>query len=299
MKATVKNLAIYPLKSGRAMQDIRRLPVSRLEGVSHDRRFMIVTAHDDNRHMVTQRTPGMAAMATVGVELNSVGGPTALRDYKTGTLVSLFFNDEASQTPRIVEVHKQPIEAFDAGDTVAADLTGYFGRPLRLMRLTENQSRPVDEKFAGNGHHVGFADGFPLMIATTPSLEKLRQWSGDDTITMADFRPNIEIDGDFPAFAEDGWTHIQIGEVVLELVKPCSRCVIPEINQTTGIKRDNKQPTTALHKFRQAGKARYFGENAIILRDGVIHTGDEVKVLMEATQPHPLLQGVAHTGMRL
>jgi len=39
------------------------------------------------------------------------------------------------------------------------------------------------------------------------------------------FRPNILIDGDFPGFAEDSWSHVKIGEAVFRNVKLCTRCV--------------------------------------------------------------------------
>ncbi|NBX66490.1 MAG: MOSC domain-containing protein [Proteobacteria bacterium] len=299
MQATVSKLNIFPLKSGRALPLVRRMILSTERGVEFDRRYMLVTAHDDQRLMVTQRTPGMTGMATVGVDIASQEAGTYFRDFKTDRFVAAYDPNDVATQPQIVHVHGKPIGAFDAGDRVAEELSAHFGRKLRLMKLFDDNARAVDPDFARPVDRVGFADGFAVMLATTPSLEQVRHWSNDGTITMADFRPNIEIDGDFAPFAEDGWKRVRIGEVELEFVKPCSRCIIPEIVQSTGVKRDNKQPTASLHEFRRAGKARYFGENALIIKGGIIHPGDTLEVLEHRTGLHPLLEGVKFTGLRL
>lgn len=299
MQATVSKLNVFPLKSGRAVPLVRRMTLSPESGIDFDRRYMLVTAHDNQRLMVTQRTPGMAGMATVGVDISSQEIGTYFRDFASDRFVAAYDPNDVATQPETVHVHGNPISAFDAGDRVAEELSAHFGRKLRLMKLFGDNARPVDPDFARPIDRVGFADGFAVMLATAPSLEQVKNWSGDATITMADFRPNIEIDGDFAPFAEDGWKRVRIGEVELEFVKPCSRCVIPEIAQATGIKRDNKQPTTSLHAWRRAGKSRYFGENAIILKGGVIRPGDTLEVLEHRTTLHPLLEGVQFTGLRL
>ena len=53
---------------------------------------------------------------------------------------------------------------------------------------------------------------------------------------MNRFRPNVVV-RDTEAFAEDPWKRIRIGEVVLDVVKPCSRCTIPGVDQITGADR--------------------------------------------------------------
>lgn len=50
---------------------------------------------------------------------------------------------------------------------------------------------------------------------------------------MNRFRPNLVIDG-VDAFEEDFLTTIQAGAACLQLVKPCSHCPVPSINQATG-----------------------------------------------------------------
>ncbi len=46
---------------------------------------------------------------------------------------------------------------------------------------------------------------------------------------MERFRPNIVV-ADCEPYAEDSWKTIRIGGILFDLVKPCSRCVIPSVN---------------------------------------------------------------------
>ena len=48
---------------------------------------------------------------------------------------------------------------------------------------------------------------------------------GKEEVGEDRFRPNIFIDGDFPGFAEDSWSHVKIGDAVFRNVKLCTRCV--------------------------------------------------------------------------
>ena len=55
----------------------------------------------------------------------------------------------------------------------------------------------------------------------------------DNPVSMNRFRPNIVLDGDQPAWAEDQWGHHNLhisvhggNSIQLELCKPCSRCTV-------------------------------------------------------------------------
>ena len=87
---------------------------------------------------------------------------------------------------------------------------------------------------------------------------------------MNRFRPNVVVSGG-KEWAEDKWLKIETrarksksggdgggggerggeeGGVSWDLVKPCSRCTIPDINQETGIFDKNREVSRALQKFR-------------------------------------------------
>ena len=52
-------------------------------------------------------------------------------------------------------------------------------------------------------------------------------------INIEQLKGNLIITG-AEAFAEDSWQTIQIGDVIFELVKPCSRCILTTVNINKG-----------------------------------------------------------------
>lgn len=51
-------------------------------------------------------------------------------------------------------------------------------------------------------------------------------------LPMSRFRPNVVVAGVRP-FEEDSWGSITLGDVTFQNAKPCSRCIVTTINQTT------------------------------------------------------------------
>ena len=49
---------------------------------------------------------------------------------------------------------------------------------------------------------------------------------------MSRFRPNVVVAGVRP-YEEDSWAALTIGDVTFDNAKPCSRCVVTTIDQTT------------------------------------------------------------------
>ena len=78
-----------------------------------------------------------------------------------------------------------------------------------------------------------YADGYPYLLLSKPSLDDLNsrlEEEGKEEVGEGRFRPNIFIDGDFPGFAEDSWSHVKIGDAVFRNVKLCTRCVFITVN---------------------------------------------------------------------
>ena len=108
---------------------------------------------------------------------------------------------------------------------------------------------------------------------------------------MNRFRPNVVVKGSGP-FDEDKWARIGIGETNFRVVKPCARCVMTTVEQSTG-EFDGKEPLRTLATFRLAKQVHpdvyesfglnpngvLFGENLIPENSGgVIAVGDSVEV---------------------
>jgi uncharacterized protein len=78
-------------------------------------------------------------------------------------------------------------------------------------------------------------------------------------------------------FAEDGWSRVRIGSITFRVVKPCSRCAITTVNQTTAA--TTKEPLRTLARFRRVGTKVMFGQNLIHDARGTLRTGDPVEIL--------------------
>lgn len=82
---------------------------------------------------------------------------------------------------------------------------------------------------------------------------------------MERFRPNIVVGG-LAAFAEDRIDLLQVGDIELRLVKPCTRCIITATDQQTGQPGSNPLPVLRAFRFDRSLLGVTFGENAIISR---------------------------------
>jgi uncharacterized protein YcbX len=264
--ASLAALALYPVKSCAALTPTA-WPVGPA-GLDHDRSWLVVDA--DGRFL-TQRTD--PALAVVRPELR----PGALRLHAPGGQVDVPVGDEARQRP--VEVWGFTGPAVDAGDEAAALLTEHLGRTARLVRPAPGFARPADPE-AGPGVPVLFADGFPLLVASTASLTDLNTRLAQP-LPMDRFRPNLVVAG-APAWAEDRWRSIRIGGTAIDLVKPCTRCAVTTVDQATG-RRDGAEPLRTLATFRRGARGVLFAMNAVPRGSGTLRLGDQVQVVATST----------------
>lgn len=153
---------------------------------------------------------------------------------------------------------------LDEGAEAAGWVSRAIGEELRLVRAPPGMRRNADPGFAGpTPAPIGFPDGYPLLVCNEASLEDLNSRL-PQPIPMDRFRPNLVLQG-LPAWAEDRIDTLTIGPVTLKLVKPCTRCTIPSVDQETGA--SSTDPSPALKQFRFSRELRgvMFGENAVIV----------------------------------
>ncbi|MGH8309529.1 MAG: MOSC domain-containing protein, partial [Steroidobacteraceae bacterium] len=119
---------------------------------------------------------------------------------------------------------------------------------------------------------------YPLLVCNRASLTELNARM-PEPIPMNRFRPNFVLDGLEP-FAEDTIDSIAIGEVVLRLVKPCTRCVTTATDQRTGERSTNPLPVLRKFRFDRKLLGVTFGENAVVERGAgaSIRLGAECRV---------------------
>ena len=222
----IKSLHIYPIKSGQGV-DLGGAEV-RARGLAGDRRFMLV---DASGKFITQRqNPKLAQMQ---VEITDAGISISLPNNEP-----LLASFPGSADRKEVTVWRNTVDAALVSGAINAALSSWLGQEAALVYMDDKAERLASEKWTSAPSPVSFADGYPILITTTASLAALNNHileQGGAAVPMTRFRPNIVVDCDTP-WAEDEWRQIKIGGVVLDLVKPCTRCIMTGIDQSTGAK---------------------------------------------------------------
>lgn len=257
----ITDLYIYPVKSCAGVR-VQALSFDH-QGPVDDRRYMVVKP---DGHFLTQRQ--LPAMAHIQCKLLESGLELSFSGVES-CRVSVA-EVQAAAIRLTVSVWGDEVEALDCGDEIAVFLNGVLGCEARLVYMPESTHRQVDASRAKEGEWVGFADGFPLLLCAEESLQSLSEEAGLD-VDMLRFRPNVVVRGGQP-FEELDWTALKSASGQLQLLKPCTRCVIP----TRDIDSQQKQPAVvaALKKLCMRDKQILFGQNAVLSGLDSLRIGD-------------------------
>lgn len=259
----VSGLSIHPVKSLGAIS-LGSVHIDPF-GLHNDRRWMVI---DEAGVMRTQRQ--LPRMTLVQTELN---GDNLRLSAPGCDVLDIRLNKESERS--LVTVWGDQCSAIDCGDEAATWLSRFLTEPSRLVYFPDSELRQVDPDYARVGERTAFSDGFPMLLISQPSLDELNSRL-DSPVTMRRFRPNLVIDGCDP-YAEDGWQKLRIGGIILRIVKPCSRCVIPTIDLETGEK--GAEPIKTLASYRMRESKIFFGQNMIAEGEGKIAVGMDVEIL--------------------
>ena len=165
-----------------------------------------------------------------------------------------------------VSVWESDLVAAVACDEASEWLGKIIGEPVRLVYLDDPTRRATNQAYSEPGDRVSFADGYPLLLTTQESLAALNDWIlegprfGEGPLPMTRFRPSVVVAG-APAWAEDGWRRLRIGEVTFRVAKGCDRCVFTTIDPDTAVQ--GKEPLVTLGRYRNWGGKIWFGVNLI------------------------------------
>jgi uncharacterized protein YcbX len=284
-------LFVYPVKSCRAiaMTDV----LIERDGLQWDRRWMVVDAQGN---AVSQREyPSMARIEpTLGADA------LHLRVDGAGTALTLPFETPAHAARVPVSVWSHGLQALDEGDDAARWFSDAIGAPVRLVRFADDVTRLASRKWTKDlDAPTRFNDEFPLLVTAEASLADLNGRLGAKGVSplpMSRFRPNVVLGGT-EAFDEDFAGTLSIGaadgdgaraNVVLRAVKPCARCQITTLDQSSGLTdpRWPHEPLDTLAAYRANPKVDgglTFGQNAIVV-EGVgrrLRVGDTVELELD------------------
>jgi uncharacterized protein YcbX len=262
----IASLHVHPIKSCAGIE----LPSSPLieTGLEFDREWMVVDAHGE---MLTQRErPRMALiqprLRTSDLMLRAPG------------MLTLHLSLEAVEGRTRVRVWDDVVKAYDMGPLAAQWFSDFLGvQGLRLVRFDPEEQRLSERRWTGAIEAPNaFADGFPLLVASNASLGELNRRlraAAQAPVTMQRYRPNLVLDGLEDPHAEDSIDLLEIeapeGPVHLKLVKPCTRCSIPDVDPATAA--TGHAVGDALRTYRAAPRMNgglTFGMNAVVV-DGV------------------------------
>ncbi|MFK7970313.1 MAG: MOSC domain-containing protein [Bacteroidia bacterium] len=233
-------------------------------GIRYDRRWILT---DLEGNMLTQRTlPKMALCKTAftdhGIQVSAEG-------YAPLHIIFGKWQEESAT-----------IQVWDtAGKAHAVDqeadrwFSEVLGKTCRLWYMPDASERKLESSYTSYEGPMSFADGWPLLVVSEASLASLNERL-DSPVNMDRFRPNLVV-SNVPAFEEDNWQKIQIGNVLIEGGKPCGRCTVITIDQQTGEK--GKEPLRNLATWRKTDSGSViFGWNMFSKKGGSLAVGDSI-----------------------
>lgn len=255
------SLHVYPVKSCAGVAVDEALVIE--TGLEFDRCWMLVDA--DGEFVSQRELPRMVLVQANLRQLDMI--------LRAPGMLALHIAYDRVETPRRVQVWGDEVAAYDMGDLAAQWFTDFLGRPLRMVRFDPDHQRLSDKRWTGDiDAENAFGDGFPLLVASTASLAELNRRlaaSGQAAVGMDRFRPNLVLEG-LDAHGEDHIDELRFdtpeGPVRLKLVKPCSRCSIPDVDPATATPGQAVGDTLAAYRAdARLDGALSFGMNAVIV----------------------------------
>ncbi len=256
---TITSLHRYPVKGLRGIDVTSAKVLAR--GFEFDREWMVV---DANNKFITQRTA--STMATI---VTTISDTHLTLEYTSMEPLHIPLKPVEGVAEEVV-VWKDTCTAIDQGKQSSEWLTQVLqadeAGPVRLMRFAPDGSRPVEPNYlAGVSAQVGFADGYPYLVANESTLDTLNE-KLEEPVPMNRFRPNIVLAG-LPSLDEHKLAAMRVRDRAIHflLPKPCQRCKVTTIDQLTGAVNKSREPLMTLVRGNTLDGliGGYFGQNGV------------------------------------
>jgi len=211
-------------------------------------------------------------------------------DVESGTVIS------AKREGRLLEAYARVSDdgvrvrlpdgrEIPSGEALDRELTTWLGREVRVVHalrhgvgtfecpedFERDESRTV--RWQGTGH--SFVDESDLHLLTTADLALLQRHRPELQWDVRRFRPNIVLAAGEDA-TSDQWIgqQLRLGEAIVRVTGPCTRCVMTTRAQPDGLER---QLDILHHVIQQCGNS--VGVRATVVKTGRVFVGDDAQVL--------------------
>jgi len=260
------SIHVYPVKSMRGLAPSEARVEAR--GLQHDRRWMLVDGKA--RFLTARQHPLLLRFAAESIR----DGLVLFAPDGSARPVA----EPPTSAPTLnVGIWKSQSPARLADAATNEWLSHHLGFAVRLVHMADDCLRAVAGEWSEPGDIVSFADGFPLLLIGSASLDLLNSKLAQP-VSMTNFRPSIVVQTR-EAHVEDRWRRIRIGAAEFAIVKPCTRCILTTIDPETALAAPDGEPLVTLRSYRREAIGITFGQNLLVRATGPITTGMTVEVI--------------------
>ncbi|XP_043112329.1 molybdenum cofactor sulfurase [Puntigrus tetrazona] len=261
---TLTNLFIYPVKSC-ASFEVTEWPLGP-QGLLYDRFWMVV--NENGVCLSQKREPKLClihpiiCLASNTLQLQVSGTEPVTVPLETGLMNS---DLRTSQS----KVCGDRVQTVDCGEEVSAWLSEFLGKPCHLVRQRPKFMRDMKfksekaENFGPSALSLVNEAQFLLInrasvsflqerIANRHDSENEGTWHDTERLIQR-FRANLVVSGQ-EAFAEDGWSHLTVGDTVFQAIGRCGRCQMIGVDQKSATR--SQEPLRSLSECR-SGKVTF------------------------------------------
>ena len=256
-------IAFYPIKSCAPIR-VASWDIAST-GLTYDRRWMLVD--EEGKFLSQRRVPLMATLTT------HLGDDHIRVERSKGSSCTIPLQQPLPGKRVDVRLHGSTRLACETSTSANTWFSETLNTTCRLVESVPHEDPWRNEEPEANSANTYFPDLYPILITNEKSLEDLFPHGN---IPMDRFRPNLVVK-DANAFAEDEWESIEIGNTQLKLVKPCARCQVTTVDQTTGVQSGTEPLKTLRERRRWHGKA-VFGWNVLVQTSGRIQINDSINI---------------------
>ncbi len=251
-------LYVYPLKSAAGIK-LEHAKVG-LRGLEFDRRWMLV---DEDGQFISQRKHPRMALLKMSAEAD------AFRVDAEGMPPLLIKHALEEEQQRSVQIWSSNLKAWLYPAQYSKWFSQFLGMECQLVAMPDDGERIANPENTRSLTPIRFVDGYPILMISENSLVDLNSRL-DTPVPMNRFRANFIL-RNCEAYAEDSWDQLTIGDLKLETIKRCPRCVVTTVDQATAEKA--AEPLRTLGQYRRFGSGVDFGMYTRALNEGSVSVG--------------------------